>query len=46
MLGEIEGMRRKGQQKMRWLDGIMTQWHEVEQTPGDSEEQGSLGCCS
>ena len=22
MLGEIEGKRRRGQQKMRWLDGI------------------------
>ena len=23
MLGSIEGGRRRGQQKMRWLDGIM-----------------------
>ena len=23
MLGKIEGMRRKGQQRMRWLDGII-----------------------
>ena len=22
MLGKIEGSRRRGQQKMRWLDGI------------------------
>ena len=22
MLGEIEGQRRRGQQRMRWLDGI------------------------
>ena len=22
MLGKIEGMRRRGQQRMRWLDGI------------------------
>ena len=22
MLGKIEGKRRRGQQKMRWLDGI------------------------
>ena len=22
MLGKIEGMKRRGQQKMRWLDGI------------------------
>ena len=23
MLGKIEGRRRRGQQKMRWLDGII-----------------------
>ena len=23
ILGEIEGRRRRGQQRMRWLDGIM-----------------------
>ena len=23
MLGKIEGKRRRGQQKMRWLDGII-----------------------
>ena len=22
MLGKIEGLRRRGQQRMRWLDGI------------------------
>ena len=26
LLGEIEGGRRRGQQRMRWLDLIMTQW--------------------
>ena len=26
MLGKIEGGRRRGKQRMRWLDGIMTQW--------------------
>ena len=28
MLGKIEGRRRRGRQRMRWLDGItiMTQW--------------------
>ena len=45
MLGKIEGRRRRGRQRMRmvgWhhrLDG-----HEFEQTVGDSEGQGSLGC--
>ena len=24
MLGKIEGRRRRGQQKMRWLDGIIS----------------------
>ena len=26
MLGKIEGRRRRGQQRIRWLDGILTQW--------------------
>ena len=26
MLGKIEGRRRRGQQRMRWLDGIPAQW--------------------
>ena len=26
LLGNMEGGRRRGQQRMRWLDGIMTQW--------------------
>ena len=26
MLGKIEGRTRRGQQRMRWLDGIMTRW--------------------
>ena len=49
MLGKIEGRRRRGQQRMRWSDGQMvslTQGHEFEQTPADSEGQGSLACCS
>ena len=44
MLGKIEGKRRRGRQRMRWLDGI--NGHEFEQTLGDSEGQGSLGSCS
>ena len=43
MLGMNEGRRRRGQQRMRWLDGITDNGHEFEQTPGDSEGQGSLG---
>ena len=46
MLGNIEGMRARGQQRMRWLDGMINpSGHESEQTPGDSEGQGSLVCC-
>ena len=44
MLGKIKGKRRRGWQKMRWLDSI--NGHEFEQTPGDSGGQGSLVCCS
>ena len=44
MLGKIEG-RRRGQERMRWLDGIMdSNGHEFEQTLGDTEGQGSLAC--
>ena len=46
MLGKIEGRRRRGWQRMRWLDVITLNGHESEQTPGDNEEQGSLACCS
>ena len=47
MLGKIEGRRRRGWQRMKWLDGIA--WlngHEFEQTQGDSEGQESLVGCS
>ena len=27
MLGKIEGRRRKGRQRMRWLDGITSSMH-------------------
>ena len=30
---------------MRWLDGIVNNGCEFEQTPGDREGQGSLACC-
>ena len=28
MLGKIEGRRRRGQQRMRWMDGI-TEWMDM-----------------
>ena len=44
MLGKIGGRRRRGRQRMRWLDGIIG--HELGQGQGDSKGQGSLVCCS
>jgi len=47
MLGKIEGGRRRGQQRMRWM-----RWHHrlnghaFEQAPGVGDEQGGLACCS
>ena len=47
MLGKIEGRRSKGT-----TEDEMVGWYhrlngrECEQTPGGSEEQGSLACCS
>ena len=44
VLGKIESGRRRGQQRMRWLDGI--DGHESEQTLGVGHGHGSMGCCS
>jgi len=46
MLGMIEGRRRRGQQRMRWLHGITDSMDMNLSNPGDSEGQGSLECCS
>ena len=45
MLGKIEGRRRRGRQRMRWLDGIMTQWTWVGWTLGVGDGQGGVVCC-
>ena len=45
MVGKPEGRKRRGQQRMRWLDGIIDSMNiEFEQTLGDSEGPGSLAC--
>ena len=47
MLGKIEGRRRRGQQRIRWLDGITDSRDiKLEQTLGFSDGQGSLVYCS
>ena len=46
MLGKIEGRRRRGQQRGRWLDGIIDSMDKFEQTPGAGEGQGGLVCHS
>ena len=40
MLGKIEGKGRRGQQRMRWLDG--SDEHEFEQALGVGDAQGGL----
>ena len=37
MQGKIKGKRRRGRQKMIWLDGISDSMDEFAQTPGDSD---------
>ena len=46
MLGEIEGRRRRGQQKIRWLDGITYSMDMSLSKPWEIVKQGSLACCS
>ena len=44
MLGTIEGGRRRGQQRIRWLDGITDSVDMMSLGVGDG--QGGLACCT
>ena len=46
MLGKIEDKRRRGHQRVRWLDGITDLMDVFGWTPGVGDGQGDLVCCS
>ena len=45
MLRKIEGRRRRGRQRMIWLDASLTHWTWFGWTLGVGDGQGGLVCC-
>ena len=46
ILGEVGDRRRRGQQRMRWLDDITDLMDvSLSELPGDGDGQGGLACC-
>ena len=45
MLGKIEGRKRRGQQRMRWLDGIIDSMDMGLGGLRELDGQGGLVCC-
>ena len=46
MLEGIGGRRRRGRQRMRWLDGVTDSMGMSLSKPGVGDEQGGLACCN